>query len=189
MPALLLVGSFIAYRTPIRMLQLAGLCLTLAGVLVTTSRGDLGVLRDLDFNLGDLLMLVASVMYSGYAVALKRRPAVPPLVFFSALACAALLTSLPLVGLEMAAGRVMWPTFEGWIIVGFIAACPSLLAQLLFLRGIELIGPGRAGLFINLVPIFAALLAVMLLGEAFELYHAAALALVLGGIWLAERGR
>ena len=52
---------------------------------------------------------------------------------------------------------------------------------------IELIGPGRAGLFVNLVPVFAPLLAVLILGEPFGLYHAVALVLVLGGIFIAER--
>jgi drug/metabolite transporter (DMT)-like permease len=57
------------------------------------------------------------------------------------------------------------------------------------MRGVELIGPARAGLFVNLVPIFGALLAVVLLGEPFALYHALGLVLVLGGIWLSERRR
>lgn len=189
MPALVLVGSFVAYRTPIRALQIAGLGLTLAGVLVTTCRGDLDVLRTMDFNVGDILMLIASVLYSGYAVALRERPPVPPIVFFTALACTAFLTSLPLLGFEIARGVVLWPSAKGWLIILFIATCPSLLAQLFFLRGIELIGAGRAGLFINLVPVFAALLGVSILGETFAPYHAIALVLVIGGIWLAERAR
>jgi drug/metabolite transporter (DMT)-like permease len=70
-----------------------------------------------------------------------------------------------------------------------VALFPSLLSQIFFMRGVELIGPGRAGLFVNLVPVFGAILAVALLAEPFRLYHAAGLALVLGGIWLAEQGR
>ena len=64
---------------------------------------------------------------------------------------------------------------------------PSLLSQIFFMRGFELIGPGRAGLFVNLVPVFGAILGVAILGEPFRWYHAVGLALVLGGIWLAER--
>jgi len=58
---------------------------------------------------------------------------------------------------------------------------------LFFLRGVDAIGPGRAGVYINLVPVFAALLAVLLLGQAFEWYHGAALVMVLAGVWLAQR--
>ena len=64
---------------------------------------------------------------------------------------------------------------------------PSILSQLSVMRAIELIGPGRAGVFVNLVPVFAPILAVLIIGEPFGLYHALALALVLGGIFIAER--
>ena len=69
----------------------------------------------------------------------------------------------------------------------FVALGPSLASQLLYMRAVELIGPNRAGLFSNLVPIFGALFAVLILGEEFRIYHALALALTLAGIWLAEQ--
>jgi drug/metabolite transporter (DMT)-like permease len=81
------------------------------------------------------------------------------------------------------------PTWQGWLVTLYVAIFPSCLAQLLFLRGVDLIGPGRAGVFVNLVPVFSAILAVVLIAEPFALFHAIALALVIGGIWLAERGR
>jgi drug/metabolite transporter (DMT)-like permease len=84
---------------------------------------------------------------------------------------------------------VIWPTPKGWALLAFIGLFASLLAQLMFMRAVEMIGPPRAGLFINLVPIFAALMGIGLLGETFAPYHAVALALVLGGIWIAERKR
>ncbi|NIR60051.1 MAG: EamA family transporter, partial [Gammaproteobacteria bacterium] len=74
-------------------------------------------------------------------------------------------------------------------IVALVALFPSLLAQCSFIVGVDLIGPGRAGVFVNLVPVFAAALAVATLGEPFEAYHGVALALVLGGIWVSERTR
>ncbi len=67
-----------------------------------------------------------------------------------------------------------------------MALGPSLLAQLSYIRGVELIGPNRAGLFVNLVPVFGAGLAVMLAGEPFDAFDGVALALVLGGILIAE---
>ena len=80
-----------------------------------------------------------------------------------------------------------WPTTYGLILVAWVGVFPSCLAQLFFLRGVDLIGPGRAGVYNNLVPVFAAGLAVLILGQTFVLYHAVALALVLGGIVLAQR--
>jgi drug/metabolite transporter (DMT)-like permease len=88
---------------------------------------------------------------------------------------------------EVYVGSVIWPSFKGWTITLYIALFPSFIAQIFFMRGVELIGPGRAGIFVNLVPVFASALAVVILSEAFHLYHGVALALVLGGIWIAER--
>ena len=91
------------------------------------------------------------------------------------------------IRVEIVRGTVQWPTPTGWLIMLYIGLLPSLVAQVFFIRGVELIGAARAGIFVNLVPVFGALLAVVLLGEPFALYHAVGLALVLGGIWLAER--
>ena len=68
-----------------------------------------------------------------------------------------------------------------------MALFPSLFGQLLLIRAVEIVGAGRAGLFVNLTPSFAAALAVLLLGETFRWYHGAALALVFAGIWASER--
>ena len=104
-----------------------------------------------------------------------------------AMALAALLTSVPLHGLEIAAGGALWPTARGAAILLFVAFLPSVLAQLFFMRGVELIGAARAGVFANLVPVFGPILAVLVLGEPFGLHHLVGLALVLGGIVVAER--
>lgn len=188
-PALVVVGSFAVYGTPIGRAQLAGLGVALAGVAIAACRGDLDMLRRLAFNQGDLLMMIGCVLYAGFVLALRRRLPASHRAIFAGMACAAFLTSLPLLGLEFAYGAAQWPTPKGWAIITYIALVPSLVSQLFFLRGVELIGPARAGLFVNLVPVFAAILAVAILGEAFAPYHAVALGLVLAGIWLAESGR
>ncbi len=187
MPVFMLIGAFLTYRTRIAALQALGVFVTLVGVVVVAVGGDVSRLLGLVFNHGDVLMLVATTFYSGYAVFLREKPQIPGLAFFGALALSALIASLPLVAYEAATGTLQWPTPKGWAIVAYVSLFPSFLAQLLFIRGVELIGPGRAGVFINLVPVFTALLAVALLREPIEFYHFMALGLVLGGIWLAER--
>lgn len=189
MPVLVLVGALLIYGTPICGWQVFGMAVTLLGVLLIGTRADLDAITSFAFNIGDLWMLVACCLYAGYTVALRTKPPVPPLVFFAALAGVALLTSVPLLAYEVATGTVIWPTLRGWLIVLYVGLLPSFVSQVLFMRGVELIGPGRAGLFVNLVPIFGALLAIVILGEPFAVYHAVGLILVLGGIWLAERRR
>jgi drug/metabolite transporter (DMT)-like permease len=186
-PIFVLVGAFIAYRTPIAPLQALGVGVTLLGIAVTASRGDIHVLAQFTFARGDLYMIVASILYAGYTVGIRQRPAMPALVFFVAVASFACLFSLPLLVIEIASGQFYWPTVKGWAILAFVVLGPSMLAQVIFLRAVELVGPGRAGVFTNLVPVFAPIMAVAILGEALAPYHALALALVLSGIFIAER--
>lgn len=186
-PVFVLVGAFAVYRTPIGPLQAFGVLVTLLGVAVTASRGDIAVLLKFAFAPGDLWMILACLFYAGYTVGIRKRPAMPGLVFFTAIACVACVISLPLIGIEIATGHFLAPTPKGWLILAFVVIGPSIISQLFFLRAVELIGPGRAGVFVNLVPVFAPVLSVALLGEPFGRYHALALVLVLGGIFIAER--
>lgn len=187
-PAFVLGGAAMFKGARITPMQIFGMIVTLVGVVVIAMRGDPAHILDLSFNFGDLLLIAACALYAAYTVALRDRPAMPPLVLFTALAFAAFLTSAPALAMEMALGKFYWPTPFGWAVLAFVAVGPSLLSQLMFMRGVELIGPARAGVFTNLTPIFGSLLAVLVLGEPFHLYHAIALALSLAGIYIAERG-
>jgi drug/metabolite transporter (DMT)-like permease len=93
-----------------------------------------------------------------------------------------------MLAFEAARGETIVPDMRGWLVVIYIVIFPSLIAQAFYIRAVELIGANRAGLFINLLPVWGALLAVAILGEAFHLYHAIALIMILAGISLAEYG-
>ena len=187
MPGLILLGSFIFFGTRIRWLQCLGLALTSLGVVVVVTSGAVGDLLLLQFNFGDLLMLAACFLYSGYALGLRGRPEVQGMVMMGYFAYGALLTCVPLLALEYAFHDVTPPSAAGWAIILFVAVGPSYLSQLFFMRGVDLVGPGQAGLYTNTVPIFSSVLAVLLLGEEFHLHHVAAMALVFTGIFLFER--
>lgn len=185
-PVLVLLGSLLFLRARIGMLQAVGVAITLTGIAVVASRGDLARLADMNFNIGDVWMVVACILYAAYAVGLRRRPDVPAIVFFAAIAAVACIASLPLVAAEIAMGDLFMPTPRGVALILFIGLLPSFISQLTFIRAVSLIGPARAGVFLNLVPIFGPLLAMLVLDERLHAYHAVALGLVLGGIYLAE---
>ncbi|MDM0118273.1 DMT family transporter [Variovorax arabinosiphilus] len=185
-PVLVLIGSLFLYRTRITGLQIVGAVLTMGGIAVVASQGELARLAALEFNVGDVWIVIACVLYAGFALGLRQRPAVPAIVFFAALAAVAAVVSLPFVAVEIAMGQSYLPSAKGWLLVLFIGLLPSFISQLTFMQGVALIGPARAGMFMNLVPIFGPLLAVLVLGEPLSAYHAVALALVLGGIYIAE---
>ena len=106
------------------------------------------------------------------------------LTLFTFFAIAAWLASLPLLLLETSLRYTLWPNNFEWFLIVYIALVPSFLSQITFMRGVELIGPGRAGLYINLVPIFAAIMGVIILDEPFELYHLWSLVFVFIGIYI-----
>ena len=189
MPVFVLLGSYLAYRTPVAAVQGAGIVVTIAGVAVITSGGDLATMQALAFNNGDLLMLAACLVYSVYIVLLRKRPEVSGVAMFAVTATAAALAAVPFAAWEAVRGGLIWPTSVGWATLLFVVLFPSFASQLFFMRGVQLIGPGRAGVFINLVPIFASIFSVLVLGEQFGPSHAVGLGLVLGGIWIAERSR
>ncbi|MDP2121065.1 MAG: DMT family transporter [Hoeflea sp.] len=187
MPMVIFLANFLLFRIRTTPAQIAGFALTVAGVAITASGGSLARLIGLELNQGDALMLLAVFCYGGYSVALRYKPVLHWQSMITVMAAAAFATSLPFTAFEIARDSVIWPDTRGWLVAAFTAIFPSLISQVLFIKGNELIGSNRAGIFINLVPIFGTILSVMILGEVLHVYHVVALGLVLGGIWLAER--
>ncbi|SIQ17813.1 Permease of the drug/metabolite transporter (DMT) superfamily [Rhizobium sp. RU35A] len=188
-PFLIFLANFILFRIRVSLAQVLGFSLTLVGVALTASHGDLKTLLSLSVNFGDGLMLIAVAAYAAYTIALRWRPQVDWRTLMAIPALAALVCTLPLVAWEHARNTMMWPDAPGWIAVLYTAVFASLVAQIFYVQGIIHIGANRAGLFINLVPVFGTLLSVVIIGEELHLFHVVALVLALGGIALAERGK
>jgi drug/metabolite transporter (DMT)-like permease len=184
MPGMILLGSFLIFGTKINLKQSLGLLVTLVGVVVVVSGGSPVTMMGMSFNFGDILMLVACVFYSGYAIGLRNRPQIPSTALIGFFSIAAFITSIPMLAIEAVSTGVLMPSTEGWVVVLYAAAVPSFLSQVFFTRGVDLIGPGPAGLYTNLVPVYGAILAVFLLSESLEIFHLVALSLVFGGIYL-----
>ena len=187
MPAFVLIGMWIFHNVRVSPLRATGAAITILGIAVVATRGDLSMLSRLEFNFGDLCQLLGSATYATFTVFLRNRPKLPAFSFFIGFAVAALATSLPLVGLEFAMGAAQAPGTRGLIGLLYVAVLTSIVGHVLWIKAIDAIGPNRAGVFQNLCPVLGAALSVLLLGETFEWYHATALALVLGGIFVSER--
>ncbi len=188
-PVFVLLVSLVFLGRGITPLQGVGIVITLLGVVIIASGGNLAQLQELVINRGDLYVLAACFLYAAYSVGLIRRPKVSALGVFTVMAAAAWLVSLPMLAIEVSQQGWQPPTLNGWLIALIVTILPSLIAQIFFIQSVAMIGPNRAGVFINLVPVFTAIMAVIFLQENFELYHALSLAMVLGGIALSELGR
>lgn len=185
MPLLILLLSFILFGERARPLQLAGIVASLAGVAVIVSHGSLEALLHLSLNAGDAWVFAAVASYAYYSAMLRKRPPVHPLSFVAASFALGALILLPFYLWEHLSGRTLPLTGEAFLAIGYVALFPSVLAYLCFNRGVELIGANRGGQFLHLMPVFGSVLAVIFLGELFQLYHAIGIALIAAGIALA----
>lgn len=188
---MVMLANFVLFRTRVKALQLVGVGLTIVGVAVTATHGDLTRLLQLDVNFGDFLVILACAAYAAYSIGLRWRPATHWLSFLAATFATALLASLVFqivlgggLGHFLTALPAITPL--GWVIVLYTVLFPSLISQMFYVRGVEAIGANRASLFINLIPLFGSVGSVLILGERFETFHAVAAALFVVGIVLAE---
>ncbi len=174
-------------------MQLAGLSLSLAGVMVIVSRGDAAALAGFRINSGDLLMLVAVIAWGLYTVLLRRVPeGLRTRLGPVGLLGATIVFGLPVIWLcrliELGLGGAEMPHDAASLaLVAYTALFASIAAYLCWNGGVTLIGPAAAGPFLHLMPPFSAALAVPLLGEAVRPFHAAGLLLIVAGVALAGR--
>jgi drug/metabolite transporter (DMT)-like permease len=189
-PVFVLIGNFLFFRVRGRPLQIVGLLVTILGVALVATHGDLAAVTSFTFNVGDLLVLLACLIYAAFTLTLKFRPAIHWLSFLGATMIGAVIGALAfllLAGGGFAALSVLRTTPpEGWAIIAYVAVLPSLVSQMLFVEGVTLIGANRASLFNNLIPVFGTVLSVLILGESLEPYHIAAAVIVVAGIVMAE---
>jgi len=186
-PLFVALWTFGLYGDRLTLRQAGGICVSLCGVLVIISHGSLAVLLGVAFNRGDIWFVIALIFYGYYTALLRQRPRIHPLSFLAAGMAGGALFLVPAVAVEVWNGHTMILDAESVLSFGFICIFPSLLGYLFLNRGIELVGANRAAPFIHLVPVFGSVLAIVFLGERFELFHAVGYGLVFSGITIATR--
>jgi drug/metabolite transporter (DMT)-like permease len=197
-------GSLINATSPIFMLAFAalgfderlgrrqaiGLVISLAGVVAIVTRGEPARLVALEFNRGDLWVMVAVFLWSIYMILVRRWPmALGAAASLFVQAVVALPVLLGLYLAEIGAGRVIvWspPTLAALAYIGLFS---SVLSYLFWNIGVARIGAGRASLFQYLIPVFAAIIAIALVDERLYAYHAVGAALIVGGLVVANARR
>lgn len=170
-------------------IQLAGTLAGFAGIVLIAVHGEPGRLLALEFNGGDLGILVAAIGWAAYSLMLRPGPVsrLGGQTAFAANALAGVLLLAPLALWESAGGAPQPATMEAWGAIVFLALFPSVLAFGLFQFCIRVAGAPVTATFLYLMPAYGVLLAVGLLGEELHLYHGVGFVLILGGVVLATR--
>lgn len=184
-PPLVLLFGWVLFRDRATIGQVVGVALSTVGVAVIVFQGELGAVTQLRIGVGDLLVICGCIAWALYTVCLRLRPQVGAETFLFVTFAVGVLAMAPLAAGEVANGvRVTW----SWGTVGafaYVAVLPSVIAYFLFNAAVAKIGSSAAGQTISLMPLFGAMVAVFLLGERFEAYHAAAMVLILVGVAVA----
>ena len=186
-PLFVALWSLTLFGVRLTFAQLAGITISLAGVLTIILRGDFAALDSIQFNKGDVMFAGALLAFGLYSALMPRRPKTHQLslICFTT-ACGALLL-LPFSILEYASGFTLQRDLLTAATLTYVVIFPSTLAYLFFNRGIALIGPNRAAPFFHLVPVFGSAMAILLLGEQPRLFHLIGYLLVLAGVVIASR--
>lgn len=186
MPLAILLAALALFGERPGWRQAMAILMSFAGVLVIVAQGSAEMLRQVRFNLGDVLILTAVVAYAVYSAVLRRRPIVHPLSLLAVMFAVGVAVLLPLAALEHGAGaRLVW-SGASLLAVLYAVVFASLLATLFYNRGVGLLGATRAGQFSNLMPVFGTVLAVLFLGETLHGYHGAGVALIGAGLLLGQ---
>ena len=182
-PALIPLVAFLIFRDRIRVRTILGLALSFLGVLAIVLRLEPRALLTLGANPGDLWLLANVALWALYTACLRWKPRdLSPLAFMLAVMFAGMLTGLPAYLVDYAAGGRFEPTWGSVLGTLYLGLFPSVICYVLWNRGVAEVGPARAGVYLHLIPLIGALMAVALLGEELHLYHLVGIALILLGI-------
>lgn len=186
LPICILLSGLIFAHQAITGRQGVGVALGMIGLITIVVKGDLQILVELNINPGDPLVFLGVFVSASYAVFLYKKPKQLDILSFMFLTM--LLGSIqifPLYIIEHIWVKPLQITETTIFTLLFIAFFPSVLAQTFFVEGVKRIGPEKAGYIIYLTPVFGVLMAVGILGEPFQKFHAVGILLIAVGIWLA----
>jgi drug/metabolite transporter (DMT)-like permease len=186
-PVLIMLLGVIFYDQRLGAMQLVGLALSSFGVVTIILHGELARVLTLDFSQGDLIMFAAIMSFALFSIWLREFPADMDRVgLLGAQLVIATIVLAPLALSEVLVGNYPSITARGLAAMAYIGIVPACVASLLYMFGVARVGPGRAGLFIHLVPVYGTVISSLFLGEQLHLYHAFGMILILTGLLLSR---
>lgn len=182
-PLLIAALGALLYSERLTLGQWSGMLLSLCGVVIIVSHGSWQALVSLSVARGDLIVFIATVCWAFYTLWLRQIPAaIDRRGLMLAQILIGLVALLPLYVWEWLQGNVAAWNMHSLLAVGYVGIFPSVVAFMLYGAGVMRVGAARAGLFIHLIPLFGALLSVVVLREALHLYQLVGMLAILSGV-------
>ena len=170
--------------------QIIGVVLSLTGVICIITKADIELIKNLDFNKGDLSMVVAMFSWAIYSALLKKRTyQFSQIALLEVIIICGLVFLVPVYFIEMSLGYKIVLEIPFILTLTYVVLFPGIIAFLFWIKGIALIGANRAGVFLHLMPIFGAIMALIIFNEKFMLYHVLGAVFIIVGIILSNRNK
>ena len=168
--------------------QIIGVGLSLTGVLFIITKADIGLLKNLDFNRGDLIMIIAMLSWATYSALLKKKKyELSQISLLQVVISFGVIFLIPLYFIDMNMGNSIKLEKPFFLTLTYVVLFPGLASFFFWIKGVALIGANRSGVFLHLMPIFGAVMAMVIFDEKFMFYHLLGAAFILMGIILSNR--
>ena len=170
--------------------QIIGVILSLTGVMFIITKADIELIKSLDFNKGDLSMVVAMFAWATYSALLRKKTyEISQIALLEIIIICGLVFLIPIYFIEMSSGNLIILGKPFILTLTYVVLFPGMLAFLFWIKGIAIIGANRAGVFLHLMPIFGALMAMVIFKEKFMFYHSLGAIFIIAGITLSNKNK
>ena len=187
-PVMIMFISSILKIEKTNIFQILGVICSFVGVILIITKANFDLLVNLDFNKGDLTMVLAMLSWATYSALLKKRKhELSQLSLLEVIITFGLIFLIPIYITEYSLGFEITLNKPFILVLIYVVLFPGLAAFICWIKGISLIGPNRSGVFLHLMPILSALMAMIIFKEKFMLYHLLGAFFILSGIILSNR--
>ena len=168
--------------------QILGVILSLLGVLFIITKSNIDVIRNLDFNRGDLIMAIGMFAWALYSALLKKKKyEISQITLLEVVIISGLLFLVPIYILEMNLGNQIKIGKPFILTLSYVVIFPGLASFFFWIKGIGIIGANRAGVFLHLMPVFGSIMAIIFFDEKFMFYHLLGAIFIIAGITLSNK--
>ncbi len=170
--------------------QILGVILSLTGVLFIVTKADIQLIKELEFNKGDLSMVIGMLSWAIYSALLRKKThPISQLALLEIIIICGFIFLVPIYFIEMSFGNKIVLGLPFILTLGYVVLFPGIFAFLFWIKGIDIIGANRSGVFLHLMTIFGALMAIIILGEKFMFYHFLGAIFIIAGITLSNKSK
>tara|TARA_Y100000996_G_scaffold162251_1_gene125900 strand:- start:284 stop:1186 length:903 start_codon:yes stop_codon:yes gene_type:complete len=187
-PVMIMFISSILKIEKTNVFQIIGVILSFIGVIIIITKVDLEILKNLDFNKGDITMVIAMFSWALYSSLLKKQKyEISQISLLQVLMTFGLVFLMPIYFIEYQFGFRIIMDKPFILILSYVVLLPGLASFILWIKGISLIGANRSGVFLHLMPILSTVMAMIFFKEKFMFYHMLGACFIISGILLSNQ--